>query len=283
MSRSSRNRHKAKDTAARKGSKGAAGSASTSMSTFRAGRAIDALTPVFVQWFDDGSVGAATAALDYLAEVKAVIGRYMEGMATAEVTVFEPIPLAIATTDVLVSKDEETDAMFIVDAVQAYVDFLTETGRWTGSAEQLAQVMDFLKTVEEDDDDQLGLIEIPDLGEDEALEVFAGLPLIQRTTALLRWIGDGRPVTGPGALRLKDLQAAAACVGVSVRGAVKGAQPDHAIPIVRSMQDVPLLPQIWAAMEAAELIEIKATKVVPFEDAGGCLSGSTAQRLEEYS
>ncbi|MDQ6738954.1 MAG: hypothetical protein M3021_00905, partial [Actinomycetota bacterium] len=179
--------------------------------------------------------------------------------------------------------DEETDAMFIVDAVQAYVDFLTETGRWTGSAEQLAQVMDFLKTVEEDDDDQLGLIEIPDLGEDEALEVFAGLPLIQRTTALLRWIGDGRPVTGPGALRLKDLQAAAACVGVSVRGAVKGAQPDHAIPIVRSMQDVPLLPQIWAAMEAAELIEIKATKVVPFEDAGGFLSGSTAQRLEEYS
>ncbi|MDJ0355445.1 plasmid pRiA4b ORF-3 family protein [Paenarthrobacter sp. PH39-S1] len=283
MSRNSRNRHKAKDTAARKGSKGAAGSASTSMSTFRAGRAIDALTPAFVQWFDDGSAGAATAALDYLAEVKAVIGRYMEGMATAEVTVFEPIPLAIATTDVLVSTDEETDAMFIVDAVHAYVDFLTETGRWTGSAEQLAQVMDFLKTVEEDDDDQLGLIEIPDLGEDEALEVFAGLPLIQRTMALLRWIGDGRPVSGTGALRLKDLEAAAACVGVSVRGAVKGAQPDDAIPIVRSMQDVPLLPQIWAAMEAAELIEIKATKVMRFEDADGFLSGSTAQRLEEYS
>ncbi len=281
MSRNSRNRHKAKDTAARKGSKGAAGSASTSMSTFRAGRAIDALTPAFVHWFDDGSAGAATAALEYLADVKAVIGRYLEDTAAAEVTVFEPIPLAIAITDVLVATDDETDAMFIVDAVHAYIDFLTETGRWAGSAEQLAQVLDFFATVGEDDDP--GLIDIPDLTEDEVLEVYAGLPLIQRTTALLQWIGDGRPVTGTGALRLKDLQEAAACVGVSVRGAVKGAEPDDAVPTVRSMQDVPLLPQIWAAMEAAELIVIKATKVVPFADAAGFLSGTTAERVEEYS
>ncbi|MCY0903844.1 plasmid pRiA4b ORF-3 family protein [Arthrobacter sp. H14-L1] len=281
MSRNSRNRHKVKDTAARKGSKGAAGSASTSMSTFRAGRAIDALTPAFVQWFDDGSVGSATAALEYLADVKAVIGRYMEGTAAAEVTVFEPIPLAMATTDVLVATDDEADAMFIVDAVHAYVDFLSETGRWTGSAEQLAQVMDFFETI--DDDDDLGLIDMPELSEDEALKALAGLPLIQWTTALLQWIGDGRPVTGTGALRLKDLQEAAACVGVSVRGAVKGAQPDDALPFVKSMQDVPLLPQIWAALEAAELIEIKATKVVPFEDAEGFLSGTAAERVEAYS
>ncbi len=139
------------------------------MSTFRADRAIDALTPAFVQWFDDGSAGAATAALECLMEVKGVIDRYMEGTAAAEVTV----------------------------------------------------------------------IDKPDLAEDEALEVFAGLPLIQRTTALLRWIGDGRPVAGTGALRLKDLEAAAACVGVSVRGAGTGARPDNAIPTVRSMQAEP--------------------------------------------
>lgn len=290
MSKNSRNRHKAKDTAARKSGHGAAGTGSNSLSTFRAERAVDALTPAFVQWLDDGSPGAATAAVECLEHVKAVMGRYMDRTAAAEVTGFDPIPLAIAITDVLVATAKEEDAVLAVEAVRAYVDFLSETGRWSGSADQLAEITDFFETVGYSDDEP-GIIDVPDIAEVQALEVFSGLPLIQRATVLLQWIGDGKPVTGTGALRLRDIESAAACVGVTVRGGAKRtdsapAGPEgsaDSVPTVRSMHEVPLLAQIWNALEAAELIEIKSTKVFPFEDSEGFLTGGTSERLEELS
>lgn len=288
----SRNRHKAKDTAARKSGHGAAGPGSSSLSIFRAERGVDALTPAFVQWLDDGSPGAAAAAMRCLGQVKAVMGRYMESTAAAEVTSFDPIPLALAITDVLFATAEEEDTGLVVEAVRAYVDFLSETGRWSGSADQLAGITEFFETVG-DSDDEPGIIDVPDIPEEQALEVFSGLPLIQRATALLRWIGDGKPVTGTGALRLRDVETAAACVGVTVRGAAKRPDPDSAlagpegsadpVPTVRSMYEVPLLAQIWNAMEAAELIDIRSTKVLPIQDSEGFLAGGTSERLEEFS
>ncbi|WP_211881715.1 plasmid pRiA4b ORF-3 family protein [Pseudarthrobacter albicanus] len=293
MSRNSRNRHKGNGPAA-KGAPGSQASGSVSLSTFRAGRALDALTPAFVQWFDDGSPGAAAAAVEYLKQVEPVMGRYLDSTAAAEVTGFEPVPLAIAISDEVAATADASaaglsdveDAVFVVDAVHAYVEFLSETGRWSGSAEQLAGVSDFFDTIVEDDDEP-GYLDVPDIPEEQALEVFSGLPLIQRATALLRWIGAGRPVTGTGALRLRDIEAAAACVGVTVRGNTKRADSAlpgtaDAVPTVRSMYEVPLLAQMWAALEAAELIEIRSTKVVPFEDSKDFLAGGTSERLEEF-
>jgi hypothetical protein len=296
MSKNSKNRRTGKGPAAKSGH-GSQASGSVSLSTFRAGRALDALTPAFVQWFDDGSPGAATAALECLKQVEPVMGRYLDSTAAVEVTGFEPVPLAIAISDEVAATADDSaaelsdveNAVFVVDAVHAYVEFLSETGRWSGSAGQLAGVMEFFDTIAEDDDGP-GYIDVPDIPEEQALEVFSGLPLIQRATALLRWIGDGRPVTGTGALRLRDIEAAAACVGVTVRGDTKradSARPGTAgsadsVPTVRSMYEVPLLAQMWAALEAAELIEITSTKVVPFEDSEDFLAGGTSERLEEF-
>jgi hypothetical protein len=290
MGNNSRNRHKAKDTAARKSGHGAADPGTSSLGAFRAERALDALTPAFVRWFDDGSPGAATGAVQCLQQVKDVMGRYMGRTAAAEVTVLDPIPLATAITDVLVATAEDEDAVLVVEAVHSYVDFLSETGRWSGSAEQLAGITDFFESVGSAEDEP-GIIDVPDIAEEKALEVFSGLPLIRRATALLRWIGDGKPVTGTGALRVRDIEAAAACVGATIRGAAKRADPAPAgaegpadsVPTVRSMYEVPLLARIWNALEAAELIEIKSTKVLPSRESGGFLAGGTSERLEEFS
>ena len=301
MSKNGRNRHKGKGTAGKSGA-GSPVSGSVSLSTFRVGRALDALTPAFVQWFDDGSPGAASIALGCLKTVENVLGRYMDSTAAAEVTEFEQVPLAIAIAEEVaatagdsadpsaVGMADVEDAVFVVTAVHAYVGFLSDTGRWSGSAEQLAGVMDFFDDIAEDDDEP-GLIDVPYVSEQEALEALSGLPLIRRATALLQWIGDGRPVTATGALRLRDIEAAAACVGVAVRGGPKqtrstqqgtAGQADD-VPTVRSMYEVPLLSQLWNALEAAELIEIKSTKVVPFPDSTGFLTGSDSERLDEFS
>ncbi|WP_168709325.1 plasmid pRiA4b ORF-3 family protein [Arthrobacter sp. PAMC25564] len=297
MGKNSKNRRTGKGPAAKSGP-GSQASGSVSLSAFRAGRALDALTPAFVQWFDDGSPGAATAALEYLKQVETVLGRYLDGTPAAEVTGFEPVALAIAISEEFAATADAPaagvadveNAVFAVDAVHAYVEFLSETGRWSGSPEQLAGVVDFFETIAEDDDGP-GYLEVPDIPEAEALKVFSGLPLIRRATALLRWIGDGKPVTGTGALRLRDIEAAAACVGVTVRGGTKRADsalpgtagPADSVPTVRSMYEVPLLAQMWSALEAAELIEIRSTKVVPFEDCEGFLTGGPSEQLDEFS
>ncbi|MGY3320819.1 plasmid pRiA4b ORF-3 family protein [Arthrobacter sp. TE12232] len=297
MSKSGRNRHKGNGS----GGKNGAGSqvpGSVSLSTFRVGRALDALTPAFVQWFDDGSPGAAALALGCLKQVENVLGRYMDSTAAAEVTGFEPVPLAAAISDEVVAlSDAPADGMtdlenagFIVGAFHVYVDFLAETGQWSGSAEQLAGVVDFLDLIA-DDDDEPGVIDVPYIPEEEALKALSELPLIRRATALLRWIGDGRPVTATGALRLRDIEAAAACVGVAVKGGAKQtsaplpgtAVSSEPVPTVRSMYEVPLLAQMWNALEAAELIQIKSTKAVPFPDSAAFLTGSDSERLDEFS
>jgi Plasmid pRiA4b ORF-3-like protein len=297
MSKNSKNRRPGKGSVG-KGGHGLHASGSVSLNTFRAARALDALTPAFVQWFDDGSPGAAAVALEFLKQVEPVLGRYLDSTAAAELNSFEPMPLAIAISDEVAAMAaaatgemaDVENAAFVVDAVHAYVDFLCETGRWSGSAEQLAGVREFFDTLGEDGDGP-GYLDVPDIPEGEALEVLAGLPLIQRATALLRWIGTGKPVTGTGALRLRDIEAAAACVGVTVRGgttladsalpgAAAGSEP---VPTVRSMYEVPLLAQMWAALDAAELIEIKSTKVVPFEGSEGFLNGGPSQQLDEFS
>jgi hypothetical protein len=281
-----------KNSKNRRSGKGSAGQrrpGPVSLSSFRAARALDALAPAYVQWFDDGTPGAGGAALHYLKLMEPTISRYLETSAAPDVTSFDPAALANAVAEEVTAAGRAQDpeagdaqqAAYIVDSVRSYLEFLSETGRWTGPAEQLAEALDFFDSLANGDDGQ-ETIEVPDIPQEQALAAFTGLPLIQKATALLRWIGDGKPVTGTGALRLKDIEEAAACVGVSARGVAKRAGEPDDVPNVRSMYEVPLLAQLWAALEAAELIEIKPTKVVPFEDSGHFLSGSEAEQLDEF-
>jgi len=294
MSKSGKNRNTGKG----KNAAGTKAAAPQSLSAVRAERAVDALTPAFVRWFEAGSPGSAVAAIECLVPITAVMGRYMERTAAADVTRLEPAGLAAAVADEIVAIDAggtfaneaavQEEAGFVQDAVGAFVEFLVETGRWNGSADQLAVVRDVVDTAGADGG--WGIIDVPDIPDAQALEVFSTLPLIQKATALLRWIGEGRPVTATGALRRQDIEAAAACVGVAAKGGIKSAGsplPGTAgsandVPTVRSMYEVPLLAEIWAALESAELTRITATKVVPFEGTEAFWAGGPSEQLEEF-
>lgn len=298
MGKNSRNRHKGKG-ASGLGSPGQRTATPQSLSTYRAERAVDALTPAFVRWFEEGSPDSAVAALECLSQIKAVMGRYMERTAAAEVTNLELGRLSVAISDEVFAVVETSETLtgqtgafessnFVVDAVHAFVEFLAETGRWSGTPAQLAGVMDFFDTTGEDDGRQ-GYLEVPEIPKDEASEVFSNLPLVKRATALLQWVGEGKPVTATGALRLRDIEAAAACVGVAVKGGTKRedsplpatAGSADKVPTVRSMYEVPQLALLWNALEATELIEIKSTKAVPTADSDVFLAGGPSERLEE--
>lgn len=219
------------------------------------------------------------------------MGRYMDRVAAADLTRLDPVILADALAADLASTavDEDDDrGEFVIAAVHGFIDFLADTDRWSGSAEQLAEVLDLLSALLGETEDW-SLVDVPVISDDDALPVFSELPLVQRTTALLQWIGDAKPVTGTGALRTKDIEAAAACVGLTVRGGPKQAGAPQAgnagsekpVPTVRSMYEVPLLAQVWEALARTELIKIGPTKAVPSPASAVFQAGNTPDRLEE--
>ena len=294
MSKSGRNRHKAKGSAG-SGGAGSRASAAQSLSAFRAERAVDALTPAYVRWFEEGSPGSAAAALESLVLIKAVMGHYMERTAASDVTRLDAAALAAAVSDEVVASLDAIAALagdaaldvsavestnFVVDAVHAFVGFLVETDRWSGSVDQLAEIVDFLDTSAEDDAGW-GYVDVPDIPEGQALDVFSGLPLIRRATALLSGSGmagpSRQPVRSACGILKRRLPASGWPSGVAPSRQVR-ATPDSVgsasdVPTVRSMYEVPLLAQMWAALETAELIKITSTKVVPFEGTEDFLAG----------
>ncbi|MFE4543001.1 hypothetical protein [Arthrobacter sp. NPDC056727] len=291
MSKNGRNRNKRKGGAGGSGS-GARASSPASLSSFRAGRAVDSLAPAFVRWFDDGTPGAAATALDCLAAIESVMGRYMDRVAAADLTSLDPVILAEALAADLAAtagdEDDDDRGEFVIAAVHGFVDFLEETDRWSGSADQLADVLDLLNALL-GETEEWALVDVPVISDEDAVKAFSELPLIQRTTALLQWIGDAKPVTATGALRTKDIEAAAACLGLKARGGPRqagapqasGGVAEKPVPTVRSMYEVPLLAQVWETLARTELIKIGPTKAVPSQAAAYFQAGPTSDRLEE--
>ncbi|MET3923356.1 hypothetical protein [Arthrobacter sp. UYEF20] len=266
--------------------------AAASLAKARAANAVDVLTPDFVRWFDDGSPGAGTSALECLEVIRDVAGRYCEVTGSQAVTAFEADALDDVLEELIPEEMDEQDAVFTIDCCYVFIGFLAETGRWTGSAEELADVNALFSMGDRDPTSEaLPVIHVPALDDAEATAVLNSLPLILHARALLRWLGEGKEVTSTAVLRLKDIEAAAACVGVAARGSAKAKKynimlpgledPATAVPEVRSMLDVPLLRRVWATLEAAELITISSTRAAVSPDAADILAGTGAAGLEE--
>lgn len=140
-------------------------------------------------------------------------------------------------------------------------------------------------------DQSLPDVEVPELSESDQAQGFSDLELIQRTRRLLEWIDMGKEVTQTGMLRLKDLPAAAARVGIRVRAAGKGAPPadplpgleesiDDSVPAVRTMHHVPLLSTIWLVLQEAVLISVSTTAVRLTSRAEQWLEGGSAEQVD---
>ncbi|MBP2413049.1 hypothetical protein JOF48_001848 [Arthrobacter stackebrandtii] len=241
----------------------------TSVSGRRAALAVDAVAPAFAAWCNNMPGLPEGAVQDLLDAVRLLASAYFKLVPASDITSFEPLAFGQAMSAVVHAEAEE-DTEFIFVAVRTYLLFLEETKAWTGGPEDLAQVF----TLFYDDGEPLFPdIDQPELSEEEELAGLEATSLAQRMEALLRWIGPGAAVTSTGALKLKDIEAAAAAVGVAAKGAKAGAKreqlpgfnlknmPEDHVPTVKSMYEVPLLAKMWAALEGAGLIGVGATKV----------------------
>lgn len=88
--------------------------------------------------------------------------------------------------------------------------------------------------------------------EQQEADALLGLPLSQRLTQLIEWVGSSRQTTGTGALRLKDIPEVAERLGTEV--------PDFP---VQSMWQLDDLSDLWIAAIQTGILERTATTVRP--------------------
>ena len=233
---------------------------SKSVSALRAERAVGAVAKPFVNWCEQTAGMPAAHALQALEQVTALAAKYFDLIPAADATGFEAEPFDEAMTRLFEGLDAKTedDIDFAWNSIHLYVDFLRETGIWTGTAEDSELVHNMFH----EDLEEAGMPQIitPDLTPHQMWEGMAGTVLAQRMEAILRWIGKGRDVTSTGALRLKDIAGAGAAIGLRVTGVREDARNDATLTHVKKMAESPRLMEFWQALEAAELIEIGATR-----------------------
>jgi hypothetical protein len=128
-------------------------------------------------------------------------------------------------------------------------------------------------------------VRVPQLSTEEQEAAFTAMPLIKRASSLLEWLGTGKEVTATGALRLKDIEPAAAAVEVQARGkrgarsAVAHNEVDGPLE-VSTMFDVPVLREIWTALVGAGLITLSSTRAVPGPAVAAWNSAKREERLD---
>ncbi|MCW2134264.1 plasmid pRiA4b ORF-3 family protein [Arthrobacter sp. VKM Ac-2550] len=294
MAKKNKNRSAKKATRhSKSGHSPASSSSAVSLSSYRAERALAPLVPGFVDWFAQ-SFGPTDQALVCLKVVTAATAAYFEEAGIASATAFEPGSFAAVLE--MIGESDPDRAPMIFSVLHLFIDFLHESGNWSGTEADYDAVHALVR--EDDTAPGMPVITVPELSEEDAAAALEALPLIQRARALLEWLGDGKPVTATGVLRLKDIEAAAACVGVSARGASKRQpateevipglaelSPEQASPeamTVQSMHDIPLLSQIWNTFIETEMIEVLATKAIPHGDPNAFLGGSPSEMADDY-
>ncbi len=261
---------------------------STSVSTLRAERAVAAVTKPFVDWCERETDVDAEEALEMLADVTELAKIYFEITPASDVTSFEPGAFDDSLARLMGGMDPETDenAALLWESIHLFVDFLRGTDAWTGAAADLGTIH---ATLHDAADDELPDIDVPNLTDAEELIGLAGTVLVQRMEALLRWIGKSKEVTSTGALRLKDIEGAAAAIGLSVRGATRAAKSGQvtlfadtasaSVRTVKAMLDEPKLAMFWDVMQTACLTEVGASTAKPTLLARDFLDGKRGARL----
>lgn len=263
-------------------------------------RARAAVLASFAAWYDaglrpeDAPSGRQVAhALDVLLDA-----------AASALPGLDPVqPDAAALGALLVSVTEGADTetwAAAAFAVHEYLHFLQDTGTWRGDEEELQASLDLAHALLEP--------EAPLLDDTSASPASAPAPATRRTATdatpvvhaiprLLTLIGTSRPVTATGALRRADIGPVALLLGVAAVGV--RARPDRptldlgvlddtdAAPDphlqVTSMRDVLELDAWWHALQAAGVIDVRATTVRPGPRAGdwGSTVSQTALGLRE--
>ncbi|GAA3691449.1 hypothetical protein GCM10023081_31140 [Arthrobacter ginkgonis] len=244
-----------------------------SLSAAIVGRAVDSMAPEFVRWHDP--LGPADAGRRDLALVKDFLKTFADLAETSSATDLAPGLLRTALESDPRSGDPERMES-LSGALALYVNFLGQTGRWTGSDADFDRVLDLLDS-NDAPDPLLSDLHIPDLTVEQEAAALAALPVVRRGLDLLAWIGGGREATASGLLRRRDIEEAAACIGVRARGAGSGG-PDaqdagDGTRVVRSMAEVPQLVTVLTALHTVGATRLVASRIVPGPAAEILLAG----------
>ncbi|WP_026555468.1 hypothetical protein [Arthrobacter sp. 35W] len=227
----------------------------TSVGAVRARNALAELTPAFVDWFA-ASGGTAAVAVEVFSEIEAVVGAHFQAAAEAQETAFGP-EFTQAVEALIEAEPDDELAADILDAARFYVQFLEESGRWTGTGGQLAEVREGLYMAA---DAPLGGLDffVPELSIEEELAGWAATPLIRSATSILTWLGEGQPVEAGEAPLPRELD-----------GFLAAAANPHA-------------QAIWLALMDMELVLVNDGVATPSEEVPAFLSGAPEDQVVEH-
>lgn len=260
-------------------------------------RVIDSMALDFIQWHatEDPDPAGAFECLE-LVKLFVTAQHAINGSSSATAIDSESVEQAAGAIAASLDPDEMDEAFDdIYFALHSYIHFLKGTGRWSGTDAAYEELHSALGNGIAAAVPQLPDIQVPDLSDDHQEAAFNAMPLIQRASSLLEWLGTGKEITSTGALRLKDIEPAAAAVGVRARG--KRAARRHfptldldldletadgqQEPLLEAgtMHDVPVLREIWSALVGANLIRLGSTKAIPGPEVAAWNSPNIEERL----
>ncbi|RAX46410.1 hypothetical protein DQ354_05690 [Arthrobacter sp. AQ5-06] len=257
-------------------------------------RVVDSMAVDFIQWHatEDPDPAGAFECLE-LVKLFLTAQHAINGSSSATALDSESVEQAAGAIAASLDPDE-TDEAFddVYFALHSYVHFLEATGRWSGTDAAYEELHSALGRGIAAAVPPLPVIQVPDLSDAHQDAAFNAMPLIQRATSLLDWIGTGKEITSTGALRLKDIEPAAAAVGVQARGKRAASravplfdletaknQPETLLE-VGTMHDVPVLREIWSALVGANLIRLGSTKAIPGPEVAAWNSTRIEERLD---
>ncbi|WP_426940036.1 hypothetical protein [Pseudarthrobacter sp. S6] len=257
-------------------------------------RVLDSMALDFIQWHatEDPDPAGAFECLE-LVKLFLTSQHAINGSSSATAIDSESLDQAAGAIAASLDPDDMDEAFDdIYFALHSYIHFLKGTGRWSGTDAAYEELHSVLGNGIAAAVPQLPAIQVPDLSDDHQEAAFNAMPLIQRASALLDWIGTGKEITSTGALRLKDIEPAAAAAGVQARGKrgasgaaplfdleTAGSQPETLLE-VGTMHDVPVLREIWSALVGAGLISLGSTKATPGPEVTAWNSTRIEERLD---
>ncbi|RAX47393.1 hypothetical protein DQ353_18710 [Arthrobacter sp. AQ5-05] len=235
-----------------------------SIDEFRARSTGDDVTAGFMKW-----VRANTELLqlgDPLPVLRTFLESHAESAQAPLATHLEPLATQVALGK-YVRQNPEADFGFALHTVAAYLLYLDDSDLWSGSDELFEDVQaELLEALGEDLDDEFDdrEFEVPALSRAQSRDALLALPLAGHLQAFFAWFGDKRDVTSTGLLTRKDIEGAAAALGVAARGVGKlpaEASNEPGAPyLATSSQQVPLLDLYWEALVRIGIIELGSTR-----------------------
>jgi hypothetical protein len=254
----------------------AATGAIVSINEFRARSSGDDVSAGFMKW------SRANTSLLELGDPLPVLNTFLENYRTAAktevTTALEPFETQVALGKYFFDHPQE-DYSFVLHVAMGYLLYLDDSDLWSGSDQQFEDVQEaLLESVDEQSDAEFDdrVFEVPALSRAQTREALLALPLTAHLQAFIAWFGEKRDVTSTGLLTRKDIEGAAAALGVDARGvsaisaeaSLKADAPFQAT----SAQQVPQLDLFWEALVRIELIEVgsrRATMNRPLDSLAG--------------